>query len=130
MQISISAILLIIISTILSITTEYFLTGIDPIFSLQVVNQINNHLTFFDVFIFAFFGIIVGIISEVFIRGVYVFVDLFNKCFVNAYLRHMTGMLLIGFMIFFTMNLFGHYYIEGVGFATVQDCLNNQISSI
>lgn len=86
-------------------------------------------MTFFYVFIYVFFGIVVGIISDIFIRGVYAFEDAFNKYFSNAYLRHMTGMLLIGCMMFFSMNLFGHYYIEGIGFATIQDCLNNNITS-
>jgi H+/Cl- antiporter ClcA len=56
-QISLFAILLIVTSTILATGTEYLLNGINPIFSSQTVNQINEHLTFFNAFIFVFFAI-------------------------------------------------------------------------
>jgi chloride channel protein, CIC family len=44
-QISVFAILLIIISTILAITIEYVLVSTTPIFSLQLMNQINDPIT-------------------------------------------------------------------------------------
>ena len=39
----------------------------------------------------------------------------------------MSGMLIVGCLMYLSMSLFGHYYIEGIGFATIQDSLNNQI---
>lgn len=127
MQIAIFSVALIVVSTIVAITIEYILIGIEPIFSLQLANQMSSHVTLLNTFIFILFGIMVGFISLMFIRGVYAFEDLFNKWFKNAYLRHMVGMFITGCMLFIAMDLFGHYYIEGIGFATIQDCLNNQM---
>lgn len=126
-QFSVFAILLIIIATTLAITVEYILFGLEPIFSLQIVNQISENVTFYNAFIFVIFGIAIGLISIIFIRGVYWFVDIFNKFLKNAYLRHLLGMSIVGCMLFLLMTLFGHYYIQGIGFSTIQDCLNNHI---
>jgi CIC family chloride channel protein len=59
-----------------------------------------------------------------FIRGVYVAEDIFVKYFKNPYLRHAIGMFCVGIMLYVLMFFFGHYYIEGVGFATIEDVLN------
>ena len=32
----------------------------------------------------------------------------------------MLGMLLVGVLIYALMRRFGHYYVEGVGYATIQ----------
>jgi CIC family chloride channel protein len=37
----------------------------------------------------------------------------------------MMGMLLVGIMMFLMMKFFGHYYIEGVGYSTVQDIISD-----
>jgi CIC family chloride channel protein len=39
----------------------------------------------------------------------------------------MIGMLLIGIILYLLMARFGHYYIEGVGYATVQDVLTGTL---
>lgn len=128
-QFSVFAILIIIISTILAITVEYIYAGLEPIFSLQLVNPISEHVTLYHILIFVIFGISIGILSVVFIRGVYWVEDIFNEFFKNVYLRHLIGMFIVGCMIFFSMTFFGHYYIQGIGFSTIQDCLNNHILS-
>ncbi len=70
------------------------------------------------------FGVCIGIISAVFIRGIYWFEDLFNHTFKNPYLRHVTGMGMVGLMLYLFMFYFGHYYVEGVGYATIEDALH------
>lgn len=42
----------------------------------------------------------------------------------NYYVRHVLGMLLVGVIMYVMMRATGHYYIEGVGYATVQDVLS------
>ena len=45
------------------------------------------------------------------------------------YVQHMAGMLVVGAIMYALMAGFGHYYIEGVGYATVQDILSGTESS-
>lgn len=128
--ISVFGVALIIIATFFALSIEYVLINEKPIFAIQLVNQINSNLTLPNLFLFVSFRMAVGIISILLIRSVYYFEDFFNNHFKNVYLRHMTGMLIVGCFMYLSMNLFGHYYIEGIGFATIQDCLNNQILNL
>lgn len=76
-------------------------------------------------------GILMGAISALYIRSIYGFEDFFDeKIPGNYYTRHMFGMLLVGVMMYVLMAVFGHYYIEGVGYATVQDVLSGKLTSL
>ena len=44
------------------------------------------------------------------------------------YLRHALGMLLVGVLIYALMRWGGHYYVEGVGYATIQATLTGQLT--
>jgi CIC family chloride channel protein len=69
-------------------------------------------------------GIVAGLASTLFIRSVYGVEDFFdNRVKGGAYSKHMIGMLLVGVIMYVMMSFFGRYYIEGVGYATVQDVL-------
>lgn len=70
-------------------------------------------------------GVVVGAISAIFIKSIYSFEDLFEKRVGGSYYRqHMTGMFLVGIIMYLLMVAFGHYYIQGVGYATIQDVLS------
>jgi CIC family chloride channel protein len=74
-------------------------------------------------------GVIMGMVSALFIRSLYAFEDFFNQRIkASYYVRHMGGMLLVGIMIYLLMIAFGHYYIEGVGYSTVQDILSGTLT--
>ncbi len=76
-------------------------------------------------------GALMGAVSAVYIRSIYGFEDLFEKRIGGSYyLRHMGGMFLSGVLIYGTMTFTGHYYIEGVGYAAVQDVLTGTMASI
>lgn len=78
--------------------------------------------------VYIFFGALLGLASIVFIRMLYGFEDLFEKMPGNDYLRHLLGMLLVGVMMYLMMRYTGHYYIQGVGYASVQDVLNRTLT--
>ena len=68
-----------------------------------------------------------------FVKGVYWSEDLFESMPGNYYSRHSVGMLGQGVLMFLMMFLtgtdpshgqYGHYYIQGVGYATVRDVLS------
>jgi CIC family chloride channel protein len=77
---------------------------------------------------YAGLGAILGIASTVFIRSIYVFEDFFDSRIKrNPYLRHAIGMFLVGVIIYLLMTTLGHYYIEGVGYDTIQDILSGSL---
>ena len=70
-------------------------------------------------------GLIVGLVSIVFIRVIYRAEDFFDERIGGSYYRkHLLGMFIVGILLYVLMAAFGHYYIEGVGYATVQDTLS------
>jgi len=74
-------------------------------------------------------GLLMGLVSAAYIKAIYGFEDIFEK-HVKAgyYVRHLLGMLLVGIIMYVLWISFGHYYIEGVGYATVQDVLNGTLN--
>ena len=47
----------------------------------------------------------------------------------SRYLRHMLGMLMLGALMYLLLRTLGQYYVDGVGYATVQAVLAGQIST-
>ncbi len=75
-------------------------------------------------------GFLMGLVSALFIKSVYAFEDFFDERIPgNYYTRHLSGMLLVGVMLYLTWRFWGHYYIQGVGYSTVQDVLSGTLSS-
>jgi CIC family chloride channel protein len=67
-------------------------------------------------------GAVIGVAAAVFVRSLHWAEDGFDKV-PGRYLRHMLGMLLVGALIYALMRWGGHYYVEGVGYATIQATL-------
>ena len=74
-------------------------------------------------------GLIVGGLAWLYTRSIYWAEDLFDKLPVNDYVRHTIGMLLVGVTIFVLVRTMGHYYVEGVGYATIQDILDGALTA-
>jgi chloride channel protein, CIC family len=75
---------------------------------------------------YALLGALVGVAAAGFVRGLHLVEDLFDKI-KERYTRHVLGMLAVGVLIYFLQQHFGHYYVEGVGYATVQAILLGQL---
>jgi CIC family chloride channel protein len=78
----------------------------------------------------AFFvlGGLMGLLSVAFIKGLYWMEGIFDAMPGNYYTRHMLGMLCVGVMMYLLLVRAGHYFVEGVGYATVMDILNGALS--
>ena len=70
-------------------------------------------------------GAIVGVAAALFVRGLHWAEDAFDKV-PGRYFRHILGMLLVGLLIYALMRWGGHYYVEGVGYATIQATLKDR----
>jgi CIC family chloride channel protein len=76
-------------------------------------------------------GCLMALISVVFIRSLYGAEDTFERLIPGRpYLRHVTGMFCVGVMAALLMRLAGHYYVEGVGYATILDVLSGRLASV
>ncbi len=74
-------------------------------------------------------GLMIGLVSVVYIRSIYAFEDFFDEKIRSPYLRHMSGMLLVGILMYVLLRQTGAYQIEGVGYATIQDVLSGTLKS-
>ena len=77
--------------------------------------------------LYALLGALTGIAAAAFVRGLHLLEDWFDKI-KERYTRHIIGMLLVGVLIYALQRGFGHYYVEGVGYATIQSILSGQMS--
>ncbi len=76
--------------------------------------------------LYALLGVVIGVAATGLIRGLHFLEDIFEKIG-NPYLRHILGMLMIGVLIYALHESLGHYFVEGVGYATIQSILSGGI---
>ncbi|HEX4368386.1 MAG TPA: chloride channel protein [Rhodopila sp.] len=98
--------------------------GVQPAFSVPadlavMPSQPESALT---LVLYALLGAIVGVGAGLFVLLLHWTEDLFDRI-PGSYLRHAVGMLLVGILIYVLMVKTGHYYVEGVGYATIQATL-------
>src|SRR6201994_2841817 len=77
--------------------------------------------------LYVLLGAIMGVAAFGFIRGLQFAEDMFEHI-PGRYLRHSVGMLFVGLLIYALLRWGGHYYVEGVGYATIQATLMNQLN--
>jgi chloride channel protein, CIC family len=78
--------------------------------------------------LFAVLGALSGVAAAAFIKALHLAEDLFDRI-KSRYWRHMLGMLVVGVLMYVLLRTFGQYYVDGVGYATVQGILAGQISA-
>ena len=117
--------------TLASATATYIgriFFGNHPSFIIPTFEVPYFHITNPKVLIFyVALGILIGIVSAIYIRSIYAFEDFFEEHINNQYIRHIVGMFLVGVTFYLLMVTSGHYYIEGVGYATIQDILMGRL---
>jgi CIC family chloride channel protein len=77
---------------------------------------------------FAVLGAVTGVAAAGFIRALHLAEDWFDRIRLR-YIRHMLGMLMLGVLMYLLLRTLGQYYVDGVGYATVQAVLTGQIST-
>jgi CIC family chloride channel protein len=101
--------------------------GIHPAFAIPATLLTSQQpATLPALLLFAVLGALIGIAGTAFIRGLSLAEDVFDKI-KNPYLRSVAGMLMLGVLIYVLMRTAGHYYIEGVGYSTIQAILTGDL---
>lgn len=102
--------------------------GQQPAFYVPALAPLNADLSSLATLcIYALLGAITGVASAGFIRGLHLTEGIFDKI-QNRYARHVLGMLAVGILFYLLLVLFGHYYVEGVGYSTIQSILLGQMN--
>jgi chloride channel protein, CIC family len=80
---------------------------------------------------YAGLGLLMGLVSALFIHSIYGFEKFFETRIKGGYyVQHALGMLAVGTLMYILMSGFGHYYVEGVGYATIQDILDGRQTGV
>lgn len=79
--------------------------------------------------LYVLLGAVVGLAATLFIRGLHWAEDAFERIS-WGYVRHAVGTLMIGALLWTLMRWGGHYYVEGVGYATIQATLAGGLTGV
>ncbi len=74
------------------------------------------------------FGIVLGLASCLFIKALDKTEDLFESMLGGYIVQHMTGMMMLGVLIYAVQQVAGHYCVAGVGYATITQILEGLLS--
>jgi CIC family chloride channel protein len=103
--------------------------GPRPAFDVPPIGPVlGNDLLFYALLLYAVLGAAMGVGATGFIRALHG-AEAFFRRIANPYLRHASGMLVVGLMIYAFFRLTGHYHVEGVGYSTVQDVLTGGLAA-
>jgi chloride channel protein, CIC family len=104
--------------------------GDAPAFLVPPIQAMTNDSSALLVLLsFAVMGALSGVWAAGFIRGLHLAEDLFERI-QSVYFRHMLGLLMVGVLMYLLFRTLGQYYVDGVGYATVQAVLAGAMSSV
>jgi chloride channel protein, CIC family len=106
-----------------------FFFGQQPAFSVPQLAPLSVDATSaLALCLYAVLGAVIGVAAAGFVRALHSAEHLFDRI-KSSYARHASGMLLVGILIYVMYRQFGHYYVEGVGYSTVQAILFDELSA-
>lgn len=79
--------------------------------------------------LYAALGGLMGVAAAGFIHGLHLAEDWFDKI-PGRYTRHIVGMLALGVLIYVLFVTLGQYYVDGVGYATIESILTGHTSAL
>jgi chloride channel protein, CIC family len=102
--------------------------GIHPAFAMPSALLTSEAPASLDaLLLYALLGALIGIAAAAFIRGLSFAEDVFDRIG-NPYLRNLVGMLIVGMLIYAFLIGAGHYFVEGVGYSTIQAILTGGLN--
>ncbi|UUO04314.1 chloride channel protein [Blastopirellula sp. J2-11] len=116
-----------------TITATYIgraLLGVYPAFNIEPlqVNQFELNSPWMLLLLIPF-GVVMGLASVAFIKGIYWTEDQFEKMPGGDLVRHASGMLIAGILFYVMWRSTGRYYLEGIGYASIMDVLTRELTN-
>jgi chloride channel protein, CIC family len=100
--------------------------GSHPSFFVPAMETPSFAWTRAELIAYAGLGVVAGLISALFVWSIYACEAFFEKRVKGGYyVQHMTGMLAVGVLMYALLRGWGHYYVQGVGYAAIQDVLGD-----
>ncbi len=128
-SVSAQSIFLVAASTIMATYIGRQLLGMTPSFDVPALQIPDFGIgANWGLILFLPFGILCGLAGTLFVRAIYWAEDKFDAMPGNYYSRHMIGMAVVGVMIYLIQLYAGHFYVQGVGYATILDVLVGALS--
>jgi chloride channel protein, CIC family len=106
------------------------LIGPDPAFAVPEIQfPLAHSFGFEEGLAFVNLGILCGVAAWAFIRLLVVMEDNFPRLPGNAYAQNVVGMAAVGLMMVVLTRVFGHSYIDGVGYGVIQSVLDDKMTA-
>ncbi|MGO9770827.1 MAG: chloride channel protein [Roseiarcus sp.] len=103
--------------------------GDQPAFQVPPIVAMTPHANTVSLLIlYTLLGALVGVAAAGFVRGIHIVEDAFDRI-PWRYARHMLGMLLVGVLMYALFRAFGQYYVDGVGYSTIESILVGDTSA-
>ncbi len=104
--------------------------GPQPAFIVPALPTLGHHFSSLVALgLYALLGALMGVAAAAFVRGLSAAETVFERI-ANPYLRHSIGMLFVGLLMYALFHFYGHYYVEGVGYSTIQALLTGQLAPL
>ena len=125
-EVSVNTFLPVAASTGMATFIGWLVFGPQPAFNVPAIDALplaRPALALATLALYVLLGAVCGLAAALFIKTLHLAEDVFEKV-PGRYARHVFGMLLVGGLIYALHQSFGHYFVEGVGYSTIQSILN------
>ncbi len=120
----------VVIATGAATTIGRILIGPNPAFSVAGIQlSLSQAIGLEEALAFILLGALCGVASWAFIRLLVVMEDGFPKLPGNVYTQNIIGMAVVGGMMVALIHLYGHSYIDGVGYSVIQSILDQKTTA-
>jgi chloride channel protein, CIC family len=121
----------VVVATGAATTIGRILIGPDPAFAVPDVQfSLAGSLAVTEILSFVLLGLLCGVAAWAFIRLLVFMEDGFPKLPGNDYTQNIIGMGLIGLMMVGLTRVFGHSYVDGVGYSVIQSIFDQKMTAV
>jgi CIC family chloride channel protein len=121
----------VVVATGAATTVGRVLIGPDPAFAVPDIQfALAGTFGLQEAIAFVLLGILCGVAAWAFIRLLVIMEDGFPKLPGNEYTQNIIGMAIVGLMMVVLTHIFGHSYVDGVGYSVIQLILDQKMTGV
>jgi len=119
----------VVVATGAATTIGRVLIGPDPAFAVSDIQfSLAGTFGLQEAVAFVLLGILCGVAAWAFIRLLVIMEDGFPKLPGNEYIQNIIGMSVVGLMMVVLTRVFGHSYVDGVGYSVIQLIMDQKMT--